>query len=76
MQPSEAEISKRLRVLLAEQKISASELARRVGLKQSYVSRRMRGDVPWRTPDLALIAAELQVTVADLVSPEAPVGAA
>lgn len=73
MQPSEAEISKRVRVLLAEQKISAAELARRVGLQQSYVSRRMRGDVPWRTPDLALIAAELHVTVADLVSPEASV---
>lgn len=67
MQPSEAEISKRIRVLLAEHDISATELARRIGKSQSYVARRMRGDVVWRASDLTRIAETLQVPASDLL---------
>lgn len=66
----EAQISGRVRALLAERDISGSELARRLGLTQSYVSRRLRDDVPWRASDLALIARELGVDVSQLL----PVG--
>lgn len=56
-----------IRVLLARRNISAAELARRTGLKQPYVSRRMTGDVAWDIDDLERIARALNVEVADLL---------
>jgi transcriptional regulator with XRE-family HTH domain len=67
MQPSEAEISKRIRVLLAEREISATELARRISKSQSYVARRMRGDVAWRAADLTRIAEAMAVPASTLL---------
>lgn len=63
MELPEAEISKRVRVILATQGINASELARRAGLTQSYVARRMRGKVAWRATDLVRIAPVLGVEI-------------
>jgi transcriptional regulator with XRE-family HTH domain len=72
MERAEAQVSERVRSLLAERKISDSELARRLNLSQSYFSRRMRGDVAWRTTDLARIAAALHVEVTDLLRTDEP----
>ncbi|TDC01858.1 XRE family transcriptional regulator [Micromonospora fluostatini] len=69
MQQDEALISTQVRALLDERSLSGSELARRIGASQSYVSRRLRGEVPWRASDLGRIAKVVNVPVADLVDP-------
>lgn len=69
MEMPEAEISKRVRVLLAERRITASALARDLGLTQSYVARRMTGKVSWRASDLSLIAGHLGVDASALLAP-------
>lgn len=56
-----------IRVLLARRHISAAELARRTGMKQPYISRRMTGEVAWDVDDLERIAAVLDVDVIDLM---------
>jgi len=67
MERSEALITERVRSLIADRGVSGSELARRIGATQSYVSRRIRGDVPWRAGELVKIAAALGCTAADLL---------
>lgn len=49
--------------MLAEQRVSGAELARRLGATQSYVSRRMQGVVSWRADELYEIAKLLDVAV-------------
>ena len=68
MERNEAVVSARLRELLAARGISEVELARRMGFTQSYVSRRMRGEVAWDVDDLNRIAGHLGVPVADLTA--------
>lgn len=57
-----------LRVILARRRMSGSELARRTGLKQAYVSRRMTGEVAFDLDDLEVIATALGVTVMELLA--------
>jgi len=71
MELDEAQISRRVRSLLEERGISGSELARRLGASQSYVSRRIQGTVPWRATDLVNIASVLGVPAAGLLSASA-----
>lgn len=52
---------------LARQKKSAAELARRLGWKQPYLSRRMTGEIAFDLDDLEVIAREFGVTVAELI---------
>lgn len=59
-----------IRVHLARRRMSAAELARRTGLKQPYVSRRMTGEIAFDLDDLEVIARELGVTVAELIAGE------
>jgi transcriptional regulator with XRE-family HTH domain len=56
-----------IRVLLARRRISAAELARRTGMKQSTLARRMTGETAFDLDDLELIAEVLGVTVFDLL---------
>ena len=60
-------IAEEIRVQLARRNISAAELARRTGLKQPYLSRRMTCEVEFDTADLERIAAALDVPVSDLI---------
>lgn len=67
-----------LRALLARRRISASELGRRLGWKQSYMARRIDGRVALDLDDLQAIAAALEVPVLDLLprsAKEPPVAA-
>ena len=70
MEPNASLISRRVRGLLAEHQVSGSELARRAGLSQSYVSRRVRGVVAWTISDLELIAAELDIPLSAILPVE------
>lgn len=56
-----------LRAQLARRRISASELARRIGWKQPYMARRIDGRVALDMDDLELIARALGVAVAQLL---------
>lgn len=56
-----------LRALLARRRVSASELARQLGWKQSYIARRIDGRVALDLDDLQAIARVLEVTVLDLL---------
>lgn len=56
-----------LRAQLARRRISASELARRIGWKQPYMARRIDGRVALDLDDLELIAQALGIAVTDLL---------
>lgn len=75
MEQDEALISQRVQALLDEHSMSGSELARRLGTSQSYVSRRIRGDVPWRATDLNRIAGLVGVPVVTLIDPSSQAAA-
>lgn len=68
-------VAEEIRVLLARKRISAAELARRTGIKQSTMSRRMTGETAFDMDDIEAIAAALDVTVQDLMpAPQAARG--
>jgi transcriptional regulator with XRE-family HTH domain len=65
--PLTQRVAAEVRVRLARLNISAAELARRTGLKQPYLSRRMTCEVAFDLDDLQLIANALHVQVVDLL---------
>lgn len=56
-----------IRVILARRRMSAAELARRTGIKQSTMARRMVGETAFDLDDLEVIANALGVKVSDLI---------
>jgi transcriptional regulator with XRE-family HTH domain len=60
-------VAEEIRVLLARKRISAAELARRTGIKQSTMSRRMTGETAFDMDDLEVIAEVLGVEVGELM---------
>lgn len=66
----------RIRAELGYQGLSARELARRIGVTQSYLAARMSGDVEFRTGDLEKIAEALSVPVSKFIPDAVPVRAA
>lgn len=60
-------VAEEIRVQLARRNISAAELARRTGLKQPYLSRRMTCEVSFDLADLDKISRTLGVTIHDLL---------
>lgn len=70
-----ARTAEEIRVLLARRRMSAAELARRTGIRQQALSRRMTGETAWDVDDLEVIATALGVTVFDLLGrPSGPEG--
>lgn len=59
-------VAEEIRVLLARRKMSGAELARRTGIKQSTMSRRMTGETAFDMDDIEAIAAVLDIKVNDL----------
>jgi transcriptional regulator with XRE-family HTH domain len=59
-------VAEEIRVLLARRKMSGAELARRTGIKQSTMSRRMTGETSFDMDDIEAIAAVLDIKVSDL----------
>ena len=64
-----------IRVLLARRRVSAAELARQTGMKQSTLARRMTGEIAFDLDDLEKIADVLGVSVTDLLPRSARDGA-
>lgn len=61
------QVAEEVRVWLARRRLSATELARRIGVTQSYLARRMSGAQPFDITDLGRIAHALDVLVGDLL---------
>ena len=61
--PLRERIAHEIRMHLFMRDMSAAELARKTGLKQPYVSRRMVGDIAFDVDDLELIAKALDIEV-------------
>lgn len=61
LEASDSEVTERVRAVLAEVGVSGAELARRMGVTQPYIARRLTGNVPWRVADLHSAAAVLGV---------------
>lgn len=60
-------VADRIRYQLFLARISAAELARRAGMSQPYVSRRLTGAQPFDLADLERIASVLGVAILDLL---------
>jgi transcriptional regulator with XRE-family HTH domain len=67
--PIRAQVAEELRALLGRRRMSATELARRVGATQPYIWRRMSGEIAFDLDDLQKIAVVLGVSVSDLLPP-------
>jgi transcriptional regulator with XRE-family HTH domain len=65
--PFWAAVAAEVRATAARKRVSGSELARRLGKTQSWVSRRMVGDIPLGLDDLEGFAAALEVSPFDLL---------
>lgn len=70
--PTREQVAEEIRALLARRKLSASELARKMGVSQPYLSRRLTGDVAIDVDDLQTIARLLGVGMSDLLPREEP----
>jgi len=57
----------RLRAVMAEERVSAAELARRLAVSNPYVWRRMHGATSLSMAELERIAAALNIPVARLI---------
>ena len=68
MHSTRAAVSTTIRVTLARQRRSGRHLAQVLGMSAGAWHRRMAGAVAWDVDDLAGIARELGVPVADLVA--------
>lgn len=68
--PLRERVAEELRVLLARRRLTATELARKLGRSQTWIWRRLTGETAFDLNDLEAIAATLGVTVADLLPPD------
>ncbi len=62
-----ADIAASVRAHLAVRQMSDSELARRIGMTQSQVSRRTNARLPFTSDDLGRIADVLELSVVELI---------
>ena len=60
------DVATQVRVVLAELQISGSELARRCGVGQRYMSRRITGEVEFTASEIRDVARALDVSVSRL----------
>jgi transcriptional regulator with XRE-family HTH domain len=74
--PMRERAAEEIRVLLARRRMSGSELARRIGQTQPYLSRRLTGEVALDVDDLERIAQALGVSITELLPSSGKVGGA
>ena len=60
-------VAESVRVEMARRRMTQRSLAAATGMSQSYIGRRMTGEMPFTTDDLALIATALGVPVTALL---------
>ena len=67
-QPADAAVSAAIRSHLAYRRLTQADLADALGISQTQVSARMRGEVRWTVNDLYAVAAWLDVAPASLLT--------
>ena len=67
LDPHTAAVAAQIRVVLDEADVSGAELARRMGVTQSYVARRLLGKTPFAVAELLRIAELLGVPATRLL---------
>lgn len=67
VRPLREHAAEEVRALLGRRRISATELARRLGVSQTYVWRRLSGETAFDLDDLEKIAAVLNVEAVELM---------
>lgn len=65
--PLRDRVAEEIRVALARHRVSGAELARKLGVSQAYVWRRMSGDLPFTLDDVERIAEALDMEPNDLI---------
>lgn len=60
-------IAEAVRVEMARRRWSQRALGEKTGLTQSYIGRRMTGETPWTTDDLARIAVAMSIPLSALL---------
>jgi len=70
--PLRAAVAEEVRALLGRRRMTAIELARRIGKSHTYVGRRLNGETAFDLDDLERIAVILSVSVTDLLPGRAP----
>ena len=68
--PLRERVAEELRALLARRKVTPTELGRKLGRSQTWVWRRLEGEVAFDLNDLEVIADALGVAVAELFPPD------
>ena len=68
--PSGSRVADRLRGLMAEGRVPQKSLAGHLGVSQSYLSRRLTGQVDFKLSELEAIAAALDVPLTRLLGQE------
>lgn len=63
-------VAEEVRALIGRRKTNPTALARRLGMTQPYLQRRVAGEIPFDVDDLGLIAAEFNVSMRDLMPRE------
>ncbi len=71
-----ARVAASVRAEMARRRVTQSDVAKALGMKQTAVSRRLTGQVPFDVNELTAVAAFLGVPVAALLGAHAVVGAA
>ena len=66
MRPLRAAVAEEIQILLLRRKSNPTQLAKRLGWSQSYMSRRIVGDSAFDVDDLERIAAALDVPITEL----------
>jgi transcriptional regulator with XRE-family HTH domain len=64
--PLRERVAEEIRVLLARRRMSAAQLGRQLGVSQTYIWRRLKGETAFDLDDLDRIAGVLGVAPADL----------
>jgi transcriptional regulator with XRE-family HTH domain len=64
---ADVEIGARVHTVMWRAKVSQVSLAKRLGMTQTAISRKVRGDRPWFASELLEVASALNVPIADLL---------
>lgn len=62
-------ISRNVAALMDERRVSQAQLAAAIGLQQSSVGKRLRGDTNWTANDIEAVSIAFDVSVAQLIEP-------
>jgi transcriptional regulator with XRE-family HTH domain len=67
-----AEISSNVRAEMARAGVTQVQLGAHLGMAQSAISKRLKGDTPWRVDELQRVAAYLDIPLSTLLPEREP----